>query len=156
MRSLWMLIPAALAAGLAASPAMAEDDACRLTLEGNDRMQFSAEALSVPASCERVTLTLEHTGQMQANVMGHNWVLAATADYEALAQAGMNAGLDNDYLPADDDRVLAATEIVGGGERTSVTFETQGLAGRELTFFCSFPGHYAAMNGTFRVGDADS
>ncbi|MBB3142457.1 azurin [Halomonas organivorans] len=152
MKATWMLIATALAATLAASPAMAQDDnACQLTIEGNDQMQFDQDAMSVPASCDEVTLTLEHTGSMEANVMGHNWVLAETDDYQAVAQAGMNAGLENDYLPKDDERVLAATEVIGGGESTSITFSTEGLAGRDLTFFCSFPGHYSMMNGTFTV-----
>ncbi|MCK2182531.1 azurin [Halomonas getboli] len=148
----WMLATSALAAVLSASPAMAQDDeSCQLTIEANDQMQFDQDAMSVPASCDEVTVTLEHTGQMQASVMGHNWVLSDTSDYQAVAQAGMNAGLENDYLPADDDRVLAATEVIGGGESTSVTFSTEGLAGRDLTFFCSFPGHYSMMKGTFTV-----
>ncbi|MBB3232616.1 azurin [Halomonas stenophila] len=151
MKMPWMLITTALAATLAATPAMAEDDACRLTIESNDRMQFDTDALSVPASCGEVTLTLEHSGRMAADAMGHNWVLTATEDYEEVAKAGMNEGLENDYLPADDPRVLASTEVIGGGESTTITFSTEGLAGRELTFFCSFPGHYVAMNGTFSV-----
>ena len=64
----------------------------------------------------------------------------------------MSAGADNNYLPKDDPRVLAHTKLVGGGESTSVTFKTDGLAGKDLTFFCSFPGHFAMMKGTFKVG----
>ncbi|MFG6178309.1 azurin [Halomonas sp. THAF12] len=155
MKATWMLITTALAAVLTASPAMAQDgEECQLTIEGNDQMQFNKDAMSVPASCDEITLTLEHTGSMQANVMGHNWVLSETSEYQALAQAGMNAGLESDYLPADDDRILAATDVIGGGESTSITFSTEGLAGRDLTFFCSFPGHSSLMKGTFTVTEA--
>ena len=66
--------------------------------------------------------------------------------------AGMSAGVDHDYLPKDDPRILAHTKLVGGGESTSVTFKTDGLAGKDLTFFCSFPGHFALMKGSFKVG----
>ncbi|MGL5470158.1 MAG: plastocyanin/azurin family copper-binding protein, partial [Shewanella sp.] len=38
-----------------------------------------------------------------------------------------------------------------GGESSSVTFKTDGLAGKDLTFFCSFPGHFAMMKGSFKV-----
>ena len=48
--------------------------------------------------------------------------------------------------------VLAHTKMIGGGESTSVTFKTDGLAGKDLTFFCSFPGHFAMMKGAFKVG----
>ena len=64
----------------------------------------------------------------------------------------MSAGVDHDYLPKDDPRILAHTKLVGGGESTSVTFKTDGLAGKDLTFFCSFPGHFALMKGSFKVG----
>lgn len=153
MKTSWMLIPAAAFAAMAfASPTMAADDgACELTIEGNDAMQFNKDEMSVPASCDEVTITLEHTGEMAASAMGHNWVLAGSDEYEEIAKAGMSEGLDNNYLPEDDDRIIAHTDVVGGGESTSVTFSTEGLEDRDLTFFCSFPGHYAAMNGTFTV-----
>ncbi|MGQ0334770.1 azurin [Halomonas elongata] len=152
MKITWMLTAVGLAAALTSAPTFAADDeACELTVKSNDQMQFDTDSLSVPASCETVTLTLEHTGSMKANVMGHNWVLSSTEDAQALSQEGMKAGLENDYLPADDDRVVANTEVIGGGESTSIEFSTEGLAGRDLTFFCSFPGHFAAMQGTFTV-----
>lgn len=151
MKAYWMLAPAALLVSLAAAPAMAADDACELTITGNDQMQFDKDELSVPASCDEVTLTLEHSGEMDIETMGHNWVLTATEDYEDVAQAGMNEGLENDYLPQDDDRIIAHTEVIGGGDSTTITFSTDDLADRDLTFFCSFPGHYSIMKGSFNV-----
>ncbi|MCE9955942.1 MULTISPECIES: azurin [Aeromonas] len=133
-----------------AAPALADE--CALVIEGNDAMQFNLKEMSVPATCKEVTITLNHTGKLPVANMGHNWVLASTADYQAVATAGMSAGADHDYLPKDDARILAHTKLVGGGESTSVTFKTEGLAGKDLTFFCSFPGHFAMMKGTFKVG----
>ncbi|MDN6179632.1 MAG: azurin [Halomonas subglaciescola] len=156
MKTSWMLIPAAAFAALAfASPSMAADDACELTIEGNDQMQFNKDEMSVPASCDEVTVTLKHTGDMDASAMGHNWVLADSDDYEEVAKAGMSEGLDNNYLPEDDDRIIAHTDVVGGGEETSVTFSTEDLEDQDLTFFCTFPGHYASMNGSFTVTQED-
>ncbi len=120
-----------------AAPALADE--CALVIEGNDAMQYNLKEMSVPATCKEVTVTLNHTGKMPVTAMGHNWALANTADYQAVATAGMSAGADNNYLPKDDPRVLAHTKLVGGGESTSVTFKTDGLAGKDLTFFCSFP-----------------
>ncbi|QEA38161.1 azurin [Pistricoccus aurantiacus] len=152
MRTSWMLLAAtAFTAALASAPTFAADDECTLTIEGNDQMQFNKEEMTVPASCNEVTIELEHTGEMAADVMGHNWVLAESSVSEEVATAGMQAGMDNDYLPQDDDRIIAHTEIVGGGETTSVTFSTADLADKDLTFFCSFPGHYAPMHGKFIV-----
>ncbi|MBP0603861.1 azurin [Aeromonas sanarellii] len=133
-----------------AAPALADE--CALVIEGNDAMQFNQKEMSVPATCKEVTVTLNHTGKLPVANMGHNWVLANTADYQAVATAGMSAGADHDYLPKDDARILAHTKLVGGGESTSVTFKTEGLAGKDLSFFCSFPGHFAMMKGSFKVG----
>ena len=125
---------------------------CELVINSNDQMQFDQKELSVPASCEEVKLVLNHTGQLGANVMGHNWVLTATADFQAVAQAGMGAGVANNYVPAGDDRVLAFTKVIGGGESTEITFSTKGLdASGDYTFFCSFPGHWAIMKGAFKI-----
>ncbi len=85
--------------------------------------------------------------------MGHNWVLTTEADFKGVAMDGGSAGLKNNYLKEGDTRVLAATAIIGGGESTSVTFSTDGLtAGTAYTFFCSFPGHWGIMKGTFTLG----
>jgi len=83
---------------------------------------------------------------------GHNWVLSKTADFQAIAQAGMSAGIDNNYVPQNDPRVLASTKVIGGGESTSITFSISALdkAG-DYTFFCSFPGHWAIMKGSFKI-----
>ena len=79
-------------------------------------------------------------------------VLSQTADYQSVAQAGMNAGIDNQYVPVGDDRVLAYTEVIGGGESTSITFSTSGLSkDGDYTFFCSFPGHWGIMKGSFKI-----
>jgi azurin len=120
---------------------------CSLTIEGNDQIQFSQKEMRVSKSCTEVTVTLKHTGQLAANVMGHNWVLTSTADYQAVAQAGQSAGPPN-YVPAGDARVLAASDVIGGGQETTVKFDASKLmAGGDYTYFCSFPGHFVLMNG---------
>lgn len=156
MKTYWMLAPVAVLISLAAAPAMAAEDACELTITGNDQMQFDKDELGVPASCDEVSLTLEHSGEMDIDMMGHNWVLTATDDYEDVAQAGMGAGLENDYLPEDDDRIIAHTKVIGGGDSTTIKFATEDLAERDLTFFCSFPGHSSVMNGSFEVATQEA
>jgi len=124
---------------------------CTQTIEGNDLLQFSLAEMRVSAACEDVTITLKHVGTLPANVMGHNWVLTTTADYMPVASAGQAAG-PPEYLPIDDPRVIAATNIIGGGEETSVTFDISELeTGGDFTFFCTFPGHYVLMNGKFII-----
>ena len=124
---------------------------CSLTIEGNDQIQFSKKELRVSKSCKEVTVTLKHVGQLAANVMGHNWVLTATADFQAVATAGQAAGPPN-FVPAGDARVLATTSVVGGGQETSVKFDLSKLTpGGDYTYFCSFPGHFVLMNGKLIV-----
>ena len=125
---------------------------CEQVIEGNDALQFNSKAMSVNASCETVTVTLKHTGQLPANIMGHNWVLTKSSDFMPVAQAGGVAGLENEYVPQNDSRVIAYSKIIGGGESTTVTFSASDLSSNEsYTFFCSFPGHYAIMQGSLTV-----
>src|SRR5690606_42039248 len=84
--------------------------------------------------------------------MGHNVVITSEADMQGVAADGLAAGADNQYVPQDDDRVIAFTEIIGGGESTSVTFSTSDMQGGDpYMFFCSFPGHSALMKGTISI-----
>ena len=127
---------------------------CEQIIEGNDALQFNSKAMTVSAGCQTVTVTLKHTGQLPANIMGHNWVLTKSSDFMAVAQAGGAAGLENDYVPQNDSRVIAYSKIIGGGESATVSFSTAGLSKSEsYTFFCSFPGHYAIMQGFLSVID---
>ena len=145
-RTFWVI---ALGGVLLSSQAWSQE--CALSIEGNDQIQYNKKELHVSKSCKEVTLTLKHVGQLAANVMGHNWVLSATADYQALAQAGQAAGAPN-YLPAGDARVLAATNVIGGGQEVSIKFDTSKLTvGGDYTYFCSFPGHFVLMNGKLIV-----
>ena len=126
---------------------------CEVSLDSTDQMKFSVAEVKVDADCTEVKLTLNHTGKLAKNVMGHNWVLSTTADYQPLATDGMKAGAAADYLPADDARIIAHTKLIGGGESDTITFSTAALkAGGDYTFFCSFPGHWAVMHGKFVFG----
>jgi azurin len=131
----------------------AQADPCQLEISGSDQMQYDKQTLTVPASCKEVTLALHHTGKLPREAMGHNWVLVNAADFNAVANAGMAAGLANDYVPAGDMRVLAHTKTIGGGQTTSITFPTSILKpGGDYRYLCTFPGHNALMRGTFKIG----
>lgn len=81
--------------------------------------------------------------------MGHNIVITTTEDARAVANDAIAAGLNNQYVKPEDERVVAFTDIIGGGEKTSVTFKVDKLkTDKAYTFFCSFPGHIALMKGT--------
>ena len=148
-----MLFRVLLAIALVASAPVAFARTCAVAIDSTDQMKYSLPEIRVGADCTQVKLTLRHTGKIAANVMGHNWVLAKTADFRPLAIAGGKATLADSYLPKGDVRAIAHTRVIGGGESTSITFPTRGLEkGGDYTFFCSFPGHWNIMKGTFVFG----
>ncbi len=127
---------------------------CSVDIEGNDAMQFNVTEISVSKTCKDFTVNLTHPGTLAKNIMGHNWVLTTTADFQPAATDGMGAGLENEYVKKDDARVIAHTKVIGAGEKTSVTFPVSKLkAGEAYTFFCSFPGHWSMMKGTLKLVD---
>ena len=92
-------------------------------------------------------LTLNHTGKLVKNVMGHNFVLLTEeTEVPKFSQAAMNAR-DTEYIPSTG--VITHTKLIGGGESTTIelTAPKKGTYG----FVCSFPGHYAVMKGKFIV-----
>jgi azurin len=137
----------------ASSSAFAQAKVCAVEIGGGDNMQFDKKEIAVAADCTEVEVTLKHTGKLPAQAMGHNWVLTKTADLTGAATDGMGAGFANDHVKPGDTRVIAHTKIVGGGQTTSVKFPTSKLKkGEAYSFFCSFPGHYSIMRGTFKFG----
>jgi azurin len=130
--------------------ALAQD--CEVTIDSTDKMTFDKDEIVVSSDCEEITLTLNHVGQLPEQAMGHNWVLSRTEDAQGVVSDGIAAGLDNEYLKPDDPRVLAATDIIGGGESTTITFGIGDLdPDADYQFFCTFPGHYGLMKGEFRI-----
>ena len=68
------------------------------------------------------------------------------------AADGVQAGAVNNFVKTGDNRIYAFTPIIGGGESTSVTFDTKALkAGGDYTYYCSFLGHSFLMKGKFVV-----
>ena len=133
--------------------ATASADPCSVSIEANDMMQFSARTLSVPTTCPVIEVTLRHSGRQPARIMGHNWVLTRDSDVTAIASAGINAGLARNYQPAGDQRIIAATPIIGGGESATVRIDTSRLTpGGSYTYFCSAPGHASLMKGRLAFG----
>ena len=133
----------------AAKPAeAAADGACKAVAKGDDGMKFDIKEIKInKASCPEFTVEVDHIGKLPAAAMGHNVVITKTADVDAVAKEGAGAAATN-YVKDGDERVIAHTKVVGGGEKDSVTFKTDKLeAGGDYDFFCSFPGHYAVMRG---------
>jgi len=148
MKMKYLVVPVLLAAFSA--QVMAAD--CSVTVDSTDAMRYDKNEIAIDKSCKEFTINLKHSGKLAKNVMGHNVVIAKSSDADAVARDGIAAGLDNGYLKPGDDRVIAHTDLIGGGEQTSTTFEVAKLKeGESYTFFCSFPGHISLMKGTLAV-----
>jgi azurin len=133
-----------------ALPALAQEK--KLELTGNDQMQFNTKALEVTAG-EKVSLTFKHIGKLQKVAMGHNVViLKAGTPIPPFATKAMTA-TTTDYIPADEESkklIVAHTKVVGGGESDTVTFTAPTEPG-DYPYLCTFPGHFALMQGVLKV-----
>jgi azurin len=119
-----------------------------IELGSNDQMQYDKKELKVPAN-SMVTLTLKHNGTMPKEAMGHNFVLLkAGTDIAAFGMKAIEAGIAKEHIP-DSEAVIAHTGLIGGGEQTTITFDAP--APGTYDYICSFPGHYAMMQGKLIV-----
>ncbi len=137
--------------GLLSTPLMAAE--CATTIEGSDAMQYNLKTITVPKTCKTFTVTLKHTGKLPKTAMGHNWVLAHSADEAGVVADGMKAGAASDYEKPADTRIIAHTKLIGGGQSDATTFNVAKLkAGETYAYFCTFPGHASLMKGTLSLG----
>lgn len=119
-----------------------------MTPVGN-QMQFEQTEITVQPG-ETVELTFENTATSPA--MAHNVVFLNTDDDAAVnrvGQSALSAGPEAEYVP-EDDAIIAATDVAQPGETVTVTFTAPEEPGA-YTYVCTFPGHYATMQGTLRV-----
>jgi|SRR5690554_2295805 len=119
-----------------------------LTIAGDDHMKYDKDKLTVKEGQE-VTLILTHPGTMTKDAMGHNWVLLKKGvDIQEFAMEAIGAK-DNGYIPVGTNKVIAHTDMIGGGEETKITFTAPKKG--TYNFLCTFPGHFATMQGKFIV-----
>jgi azurin len=120
-----------------------------VTVNGDDAMKFDVKEVTVYAGQE-VTLILHHVGVASKAVMGHNFVILKSGIVMADFAAKASKPEAVDYIPAGSESdIIAYTKMLGGGESDTITFTAPEKG--EYDFICSFPGHYAMMNGKFIV-----
>jgi azurin len=125
---------------------------CDISIEATASMAFSTKEIIINKTCKEVNLTLKNAGNMPKAAMGHNLVITKKADMQALLTEGNAAGLSKNFVKDNDDRVIAHTAVLGGGESATIKFKTDKLNAKDaFAFFCSFPGHSAVMNGVVKV-----
>lgn len=140
----------ALTASCLTLPAFSEEKKIELT--GSDQMQYGSKALEATVG-DTVVLTLKHIGVIPKAAMGHNFVLLKPdTKVPEFAMEAMKAAA-TEYIPADEaskKAIIAHTKLVGGGESDTVTFAAPTEPGT-YPYVCTFPGHFAIMQGVFTV-----
>lgn len=130
------------------------EEKCKIEVDSDDTMKFNKQELEIKSSCKNVALTLKNVGKAPKTARGHNIVIAKASDKDGILSDGANEGDEKNYLKPNDERVIASTKLIGGGEEDTVVFPVSKFnKGEEYVFFCSFPGHYASMNGKVKLVD---
>jgi len=134
---------------LAAPCAFAADT--KLELTGNDQMQFNTKTLEVTTG-DKVTLSFKHIGQLPVIAMGHNVVILKPGTSIPGFSAKCAPAKDHGYIPQDAESkaaIVANTKLLGGGESDTITFTAPEPGA--YPFVCTFPGHFAIMQGVLTV-----
>ncbi len=125
----------------------AHHEGTTLEITSNDTMQFNTKSFEVKAG-EEITLVLKNLGKLPKAAMGHNLViLKPGSNVAGFATAAVRAVV-NEYIPTDDANkamIIAHTKLLGPGEEDAVTFTLPDTGA--YPFVCSFPGHFALMQG---------
>lgn len=119
-----------------------------ITINAGDDMKYDLSEIKVKEG-QTVKLTLNHTGKLAKDAMGHNWALLAQGTIISDFAAKAMQAKDTDYVPAGATEVIVHTKLIGGGQSDTIEFTAPAKGVYE--FICTFPGHSAMMKGTFYV-----
>ncbi len=128
------------------------DRTVTLQPKGNQMKYKQTEFTVAPG--ETVKLVFENTATSPS--MQHNVVILTSNEeglFQKIGSAGTQAGSTNDYVPQKEslqEKILAHTAMSKPGETVEVTFTAPEDPG-EHGYVCTFPGHWATMQGTMYV-----
>ena len=120
--------------------------------KGNQMKYRETEFTVAPG--ETIRLVFDNTATSPS--MQHNVVVLTTTEegiFREVGEAGTRAGATNDYIPQEEnlqEQILAYTPMSKPGETVEVTFTVPEETG-EYGYVCTFPGHWATMQGTMYV-----
>ena len=118
-----------------------------IILNSNDLMLFDKTSLLAKAG-KNIRFTLNHTGKIGKEFMGHNFVLLKKdVDVDDFAMLALDFK-ENEYIPKNNDFIVH-TRMLGGGESETINFiiEEPGT----YKYVCTFPGHYQIMQGELTI-----
>ncbi len=134
-------VPTASSSSVSATPA-STGDAQVVDITAIDAMKYSTNEIHAKAG-STVTVNLKNAGTLPKNVMAHNFVLLKSQDDVQPFITDSIAATGSGYIaPADENRIIVHTKLLGPGESDSITFKAPDKAGH-YPFLCSYPGHYA-------------
>jgi azurin len=137
--------------GATPSPTPAEPVKLAIKIEtatGANDFHYATDTLTAPVG-STITLTLLNKTNPDDEI-GHNWVLVKPGQEDSVLANGIKAGDDRDWLDTKDPGIIAATKLIEGDEKHSVTFAAP--AAGSYTFLCTFPEHYkGGMKGTLTI-----
>ena len=136
---------------LSITPFLLFADSKKITITGNDTMQFDLKSFEVKAG-EKVELTFKNVGKIPKIAMGHNLVvLKKGISAVAFGQKAMGAGANATNALPDSVKgdTIAATKLLGPDETETISFTAPETGDYE--YVCTFPGHFALMRGTMKV-----
>jgi len=124
-----------------------------ITITGNDLMQYDTKSFVVKAGSS-VTILLKNIGTLPKAAMGHNIIiLQKSVDLFTFGAAVANNGgtVENGFTPVNAlGQTIAHSILIGAGEETTIAFTAPKEPG-DYPYFCTFPGHFALMNGIMKV-----
>ncbi len=122
-----------------------------IVIEGYDNLQYSKEEI-VAEPGERIKVVMKTISDQPKQTMALNWVLIKKDVNPREFALTASRHRDNGFItPGSEDKIIARTEMVGGGNQDAVTFTVPEKLG-SYTYLCTFPGHYiAGMKGTLVV-----
>lgn len=137
---------------------------CRKEIFTGDSMEYQHKdsrekltSIEFSSGCEAFYIKLNHTGKLDAKIMGHNVVISTEAHMKkVLSHTSKKAA--QGYLPDKSfSEVLASshTTLGGGANDEKVDYikvETKKFKqGESYKFFCTFPAHSMTMQGKIIV-----
>ncbi len=139
---------------LPAAAVIAEDSTLQpieeITLKatGNtpEEMAYSKDTIFVSAGA---LVKLEFINEGTALPMIHNFVVADSGTYKAVALAGEKVGSSGNYLPPNT-ALLAASTLALPGQTVIVEFKAP-LHPETYDFVCTYPSHWKKKHGTLIV-----
>lgn len=108
-------------------------------------MHYTVDVLKINAG-QKITLHLNNTGTDPS--MKHNAVIIVAGKGQEVAMAGLKEP-NNDYIPADNEAVLAHTKLLDPGQKDTIEFSIDQPG--KYKFICTYPGHFPTMQGDIIV-----